>query len=92
MEHIQKPEMNYLRGDLKVVVEKQKLLLTIKEKTYSFDLNKISKRLAAATEDEQKHFRISPSGYGIHWYLVDEDISIPSLLNEPKVGYVKKSK
>lgn len=90
MEHIQKSQMNYLKADLKVLVENNKLLISLKDKTFSFDLDKISKRLATATEDERKHFRVSPSGYGIHWYLVDEDISIPALLNEPNVGYGKK--
>ena len=44
------------------------------------DLKDVSPLLANATEAEQKEFEISPSGYGIHWPLIDEDISIDGLL------------
>lgn len=45
-----------------------------------FDLNTISKLLADASEKERSNFEISPSGYGIHWPLLDEDLSIDGLL------------
>ncbi|MGI9228886.1 MAG: DUF2442 domain-containing protein [Gammaproteobacteria bacterium] len=44
------------------------------------NLNELSFILANATEEEQKEFEISPSGYGIYWPLIDEDISIDGLL------------
>ncbi len=56
------------------------LLLDLDGKKYSFQLNEISKRLERATELEKNTFVISPSGYGIHWPLLDEDISIPALI------------
>jgi len=37
-------------------------------------------RLASASKEELAEFEISPSGYGIHWPLVDEDISMKSFL------------
>ena len=37
-------------------------------------------RLSNATESELKNFEISPTGYGIHWPDVDEDISIKAFL------------
>ena len=40
----------------------------------------VSPMLAAATPEEQEKFYISPSGYGINWPLIDEDISIDGLL------------
>lgn len=43
-------------------------------------LKDISSRLAAAKPEELKNFEVSPSGYGIHWPLIDEDISIDGLL------------
>jgi hypothetical protein len=51
-----------------------------------FKLKDVSPLLEKATETERKTFEISPSGYGIHWPLLDEDISIDGLLgivNEP---------
>jgi len=45
-----------------------------------FHLEKISNKLANASKLEQERFEISPSGYGIHWPLIDEDLSIDGLL------------
>jgi len=75
---------------VKVKIKDKFLELEKSGKKYSFELKKLSKRLAKATEEELKEFTVSPSGYGIHWYKIDEDISIPSLLNEPIVPYGKK--
>ncbi len=63
-------------------------LVVIKDgKTHRFELKKISERLSKASEEQLMQFTISPSGYGIHWYSIDEDISIPALLNEPLPPY-----
>jgi hypothetical protein len=56
------------------------LSITIGDKTHEFDISKISDRLFSASEAVRKHFILSPSGYGIHWPDIDEDISIPALL------------
>lgn len=45
-----------------------------------FQLKNISPLLEKASEIERETFEISPSGYGIHWPLLDEDISIDGLL------------
>ena len=61
-------------------------------KKHNFELKKVSERLSKATDEELNDFAVSPSGYGIHWYKIDEDISIPSLLNEPAEPYITKKK
>lgn len=38
-------------------------------------------RLAKATQDQLLRYEISPSGYGIHWPDLDEDISIKSFVS-----------
>ncbi|MFZ0132794.1 MAG: DUF2442 domain-containing protein [Desulfobacterales bacterium] len=43
-------------------------------------LKEVSPLLEKASEEQKNNFEISPSGYGIHWPLLDEDISIDSLL------------
>lgn len=53
---------------------------TIDGTTRSFQLTKISSLLAEASELERATFEVSPSGYGIHWPLLDEDISFDALL------------
>lgn len=46
----------------------------------SADLRSLSPLLSEATDEELQEFELSPSGYGIHWPRVDEDISIDGLL------------
>ena len=47
----------------------------------------VSERLARATLEQRRQFRISPSGYGIHWPSVDEDLTIDGLVAAAKGGY-----
>jgi hypothetical protein len=54
--------------------------LTIDGSEKRFELKKISPLLHKATEMERNTLEVSPSGYGIHWPLLDEDISIDALL------------
>lgn len=49
-------------------------------KLVKLPLAKISKKLASATEMQRSFFKISPSGYGIHWPLLDEDLSVDFML------------
>jgi hypothetical protein len=61
------------------------LVITIDGKEKRFQLNEVSPVLAEASEEERNAFEISPSGYGIHWPLLDEDISIDGLLGVVQV-------
>jgi hypothetical protein len=45
------------------------------------DISGVSDRLARATAAERALFRISPSGYGIHWPAIDEDLSVDGLIH-----------
>ncbi|RJP80391.1 MAG: DUF2442 domain-containing protein [Candidatus Zixiibacteriota bacterium] len=72
MKKLHKIENVFFQGD--------HLHITIDGRAYSFVLSEISQRLAKATEAERSHFEISPAGYGIHWPLLDEDLSIDGLL------------
>ncbi len=48
------------------------------------NLTKASKRLLKASKKERETYKVSPSGYGIHWPLIDEDLSVDALLNPKK--------
>ena len=74
---------------IEMAIENGFLIINKQGRIFRFELKKISERLANATEEELKQFRLSPSGYGIHWYAIDEDISIPALLNEPINPYAE---
>jgi hypothetical protein len=69
----------------KVRFEKHKLLLRVDGKEYLIDLRQYSKKLAAADERTKMNFEISPSGYGIHWPDLDEDLSIDGMIKSTKV-------
>ncbi|MCU0600104.1 MAG: DUF2442 domain-containing protein [Desulfobacterales bacterium] len=56
------------------------LVITIDENEKTFYLNEVSPVLKGASEKERSIFEISPSGYGNHWPLLDEDLSIDGLL------------
>ena len=60
--------------------EKDNLKMRVDGKDYSFALTDISQRLLHASQFEREKFELSPSGYGIHWSLIDEDLSIDGLL------------
>ena len=44
-------------------------------------------RLAKATPSQRKKYLISGGGIGLHWDDIDEDISVPALLE----GYIDRS-
>ncbi|HEY3136005.1 MAG TPA: DUF2442 domain-containing protein [Blastocatellia bacterium] len=64
----------------KVSFDRDKLVLHVDGQVHTFNLSKISRRLANASAVERERFEISPSGYGIHWPLIDEDLSVDGLL------------
>ncbi|MCF8372759.1 MAG: DUF2442 domain-containing protein [Bacteroidales bacterium] len=47
-----------------------------------FDLADVSEKLLKASKEERSDFKISPSGYGIHWRLLDEDLSVKGILQK----------
>ncbi|MBN1805111.1 MAG: DUF2442 domain-containing protein [Sedimentisphaerales bacterium] len=64
----------------KVAFVKDNLILKVDGKEYNFPLVGISARLASASPKEREKYEISASGYGIHWPLIDEDLSIDGLI------------
>jgi hypothetical protein len=58
----------------------QCLYVTIDRKRIKVPLEIVSEKLFTANEFQRSIYRISNSGYGIHWPLIDEDLSIEALL------------
>jgi hypothetical protein len=75
-------------SSIKFVNKAMKLVVDGKE--YSFDLKIISSALYRATSQERECYKIDKYGYGIHWPLLDEDLSIDGLLAHYNVGSVRK--
>ena len=64
----------------KVIIKDDKLFLKVDGKEYVFQLSDISAKLAKASDIVREKYEISPSGYGLYWPLLDEDLSIDGLL------------
>jgi hypothetical protein len=66
--------------DTDIHFETDDFVITIDGTCRKFTLDKISPVLKNASEIDRNHFVVSPSGYGIHWPTLDEDLSIDGLL------------
>ncbi len=76
----------------KVTIEKGILSLIVDGSSLQINLEDVSGVLANAKKEEQQEFEVSPSGYGIHWPLIDEDLSSDGLLGiEHKPNSNRKS-
>jgi hypothetical protein len=56
------------------------MIISVNGETYQISIAQASEKLAKATHIERKMYRISPSGYGIHWYAIDEDLTTQGLI------------
>ncbi len=56
------------------------LYLDVDGKSYRIRWEDCSLRLANAKLAQRKRFEVAPSGYGIHWPEIDEDLAISPLL------------
>lgn len=54
--------------------------LIIDHQEYQIAWENCSSKLAAASRMEREFVEVSPSGYGLHWPLLDEDLAIRPLL------------
>jgi hypothetical protein len=64
----------------KISFRANKLRLQVDGKRYEIDISEHSRKLANASPGQKASFVISPSGYGIHWPELDEDLSIDGLI------------
>ena len=67
-----------------VKFDNNNIFLLIDGKEKKIALVDISKKLQSANDIQRQMFKISPSGYGIHWPLIDEDLSVDSILKSQR--------
>lgn len=63
-----------------VCAEDDYLVLTVDGARYRIPWQACSPRLAVARPHERAVIDVAPSGYGLHWPLVDEDLALRPLL------------
>ena len=70
-----------------VTFESNWMLLRVDGQDYRIFLPEISMRLTSANGSMRNFFKISPSGYGIHWPEIDEDLTVDGLIRAAKNSY-----
>ena len=68
-----------------VTLDQSYIYLNIDGQKFKIVTHKVSKKLTEANKFQRNYFTISPSGYGIHWPMIDEDLSIDSLIKFAQV-------
>jgi hypothetical protein len=68
-----------------------RMRLSVDGRVYEIDVSEHSRKLANASPEERKHFVISPSGYGIHWPELDEDLSVDGLIGTVHAHSIAKA-
>jgi hypothetical protein len=63
-----------------IFFEQNQICLKVDGQLIKLPIALISKKLEAASDLQRSFYTISPSGYGIHWPLIDEDLSVTSIL------------
>jgi len=69
---------------LSIDADQKGILITTEKGNYFIEWSDCSDRLAKATNAERIQYELSPSGYGIHWPLIDEDLSVSGLMQKAK--------
>jgi len=96
MERISWPEndMKKIRNVRKVRCHRNEMTFIVSGKEFCFKIADVSPKLLKANKKEREAFEVSPSGYGIHWPLIDEDLSVERLpkTQEEKAGNAEPSR
>ncbi len=72
--------MNKIHDVQSIRTDRIYLYLTVDGKSYRIRWEDCSAKLAQATDEQRQTVDVAPSGYGIHWPEIDEDLAITPLL------------
>ena len=72
--------MNKVYNITDIQFENDYLIIKVDSSVLKVKMGEASTKLANATDRDRNDFKISPSGYGIHWRRLDEDLSINGLI------------
>jgi hypothetical protein len=74
--------MNKIHDVRSIKAETDFLIIEVDGHSYQIRWEACSPRLAKATPAQRNNFDVSPSGYGIHWPDIDEDLAITPLIQQ----------
>ncbi|MBC8166812.1 MAG: DUF2442 domain-containing protein [Bryobacteraceae bacterium] len=69
-----------------IEVTAEALVVITESRAVSIPWARCSSRLAQASPMERSRAELSPSGYGIHWPLIDEDLAVGPLVENAPYG------
>jgi hypothetical protein len=72
--------MDKIHNVQSVDADENYLYLVVDDKSYRIRWEDCSPRLAKASLTQRRRVDVAPSGYGIHWPEIDEDLAITPLL------------
>ncbi len=81
--------MNEAHNVKSIRFENNYIFLNVDGKDYKIDLSTQSNKLASSSDSIKNNYIISPTGYGIHWPDIDEDLSIDALLGVKHIINIK---
>ncbi|MEP6795442.1 MAG: DUF2442 domain-containing protein [Saprospiraceae bacterium] len=71
---------NHIHTIQSISFEGDEMIIVVDDRSLKIKLSEVSGKLARANMEERNKYNISPSGYGIHWPGLDEDLSINGFL------------
>jgi hypothetical protein len=76
------PSGNNVEPTVAVSIETtdEELVIRLADRVVRIHWDRCSPILANATAEQRRRAELSPGGYGIHWPLLDEDLSIGGLV------------
>ncbi len=77
--------MDKIHNVQSVDVDENFLYLVVDGKSYRIRWENCSSKLLKASLAQRKRVDIAPSGYGIHWPEIDEDLAITPLLRHAEM-------
>jgi hypothetical protein len=72
--------MNEIVVARSIVATAEGLVIRLSDREVRLSWEQCSPSLASATPEQRCRVELSPGGYGIHWPLLDEDLSIGGLV------------
>jgi hypothetical protein len=85
--HIHEMNMSKKIHEVEIVqIDAIGLHLLVDGQLYRLAWEDCSAKLARATNQERSYIEVSPSGYGLHWPLLDEDLAITPLLQHAEIA------
>jgi len=76
--------MNKLYNISEILFDNDYMIIKLDSSVLKVKVKDASGKLDKATDTEKSDFKISPSGYGIHWNRLDEDLSVNGLIKLAK--------